>query len=90
MAGERRSRAGNAHVDPTANPGLIAERLRNALLVSPLTLDTGAALNVTASFGVAAMALAGGNRLDLVEEAEQAHYEAKATGRARVVARTAA
>lgn len=68
----------------------IAERLRRALLASPFTLDTGTTLDVTASFGVAAMAPASGSWSDLVEAADQALYEAKAAGRNRVVARTAA
>lgn len=76
--------------DPTARPDQIAERLRSTFLAAPFTLDTGATLNVTASFGVAAMAPASGNWLDLVEAADQALYEAKAAGRNRVVARTAA
>lgn len=76
--------------DPTMNPGLIAERLRSAFLASPFTLDSGALLDVTASFGVAAMAPDAGSWLDLVEDADQALYEAKAAGRNRVVTRTAA
>jgi diguanylate cyclase (GGDEF)-like protein len=76
--------------DSTAAPGQVAERLRNALLAAPFALETGAALDVTASFGVAAMAPAAGGWSDLVEAADQALYEAKAAGRNRVVARTAA
>lgn len=76
--------------DPTARPDQIAERLRGALLAKPFTLDNGAPLDVTASFGVAAMVPAAGNWLDLVAAADQALYEAKAAGRNRVVARPAA
>ncbi|RXT53017.1 hypothetical protein B6S44_19970 [Bosea sp. Tri-44] len=76
--------------DPTTRPDQIAERLRSTFLAAPFALDTGATVSVTASFGVAAMTPAGGNWPDLVEAADQALYEAKAAGRNRVVARTAA
>lgn len=76
--------------DSRIPPEQIAERLRDAFLAAPFRLETGATLEVTASFGVAAMAPAAGSWSDLVEAADQALYEAKATGRNRVVTRSAA
>jgi diguanylate cyclase (GGDEF)-like protein len=76
--------------DSTVSPGQIAERLRSAFLASPFKIDSGARLDVTASFGVAAMAPAAGGWSDLVAAADRALYEAKAAGRNRVVARAAA
>ncbi|HEX8048253.1 PleD family two-component system response regulator [Rhizobium sp.] len=68
----------------------VAERLRAAVETVPVTLrESGAALNITASFGIS-------SRLDSIEAPEQlmkqadlALYEAKKAGRNRVVAAAA-
>ncbi len=63
----------------------VAERVRLAIEATPIALDDGNAIKITMSFGVAS---AQGKRGfdDLLERADSALYEAKETGRNRVVA----
>ena len=75
---------------PDTNPGTaisVLERLRTALAERPVGLEGGTSLPVTASFGVAQLALDGeghGDVTDAIERADAALYAAKRAGRDRV------
>ncbi|MGC7845644.1 diguanylate cyclase [Desulforudis sp. 1088] len=65
--------------------GAIAERFRQSIKSTPVKLDSGVSLHVTASFGVTALNPAAPQSVDgLIAEADQALYSAKAQGRDRV------
>jgi two-component system cell cycle response regulator len=69
----------------------IAERLRAAIESRPFMLkNSGLSLNVTASFGISARVNGIETPDHLVKQADRALYEAKNTGRNRVVASAAA
>jgi two-component system cell cycle response regulator len=78
---------------PDTNPALarsVAERIRDEIESEPFLVSGGArAINVTASAGVATLGKGITNVSDLLKEADKALYEAKATGRNRVVAHAA-
>lgn len=61
----------------------IAETLRSVIESTPVILDTGRTLNVTASFGVAG-GKSGRSAAELIKSADQALYMAKTSGRNRV------
>ena len=63
---------------------LVAERLRTAVEKCSFT-DVGVERKVTVSIGVASFSLDGGEGRGLVEQADEALYEAKRTGKNRVV-----
>ena len=72
----------------TALPGAIeiAERIRARLESQPIAMVEGNGnLRVTASFGVATMPTTATNVRDLFRVADEALYEAKRTGKNRVV-----
>ncbi|HEY0845345.1 MAG TPA: DUF484 family protein [Noviherbaspirillum sp.] len=70
----------------------VAERIRQSIAEQPLVLGTGNRLDVTVSIGVASLAHPGRNEpiekiaQEFVAQADQALYQAKSTGRNRVVA----
>jgi diguanylate cyclase (GGDEF)-like protein len=65
--------------------GECAERMRHA--VADIPFETGGeSVRITASFGIAAMAVDDGQGSDVVSRADSALYRAKAAGRNRVVA----
>ena len=66
-----------------ASAVLLAERLRNALRSSPISLDHDAILSVTASFGVALLQRHDESPDEILRRADQALYTAKAAGRDR-------
>jgi two-component system cell cycle response regulator len=75
---------------PTDVAASIAERLRAAVESVPFVLrDSGVSLNVTASFGIASRLEAVETPDQLLKQADRALYEAKNTGRNRVVAAAA-
>ncbi|MBP2446338.1 PleD family two-component system response regulator [Rhizobium leguminosarum] len=80
-------------VMPDTSPEIaaaVAERLRAAVESAPFTLKhAGEALNVTASFGIASRIAAVLTPDQLMKQADLALYEAKNTGRNRVVAAAA-
>jgi two-component system cell cycle response regulator len=61
----------------------VAERLRESLIETPVTLEQHSALSITASIGVA-ISKAGDSLDDLTSAADAALYRAKANGRNRV------
>jgi diguanylate cyclase (GGDEF)-like protein len=63
----------------------LAERIRRTLERRPIELGEALTVHVTVSFGVAAYSGVG-DEADLVAAADEALYEAKRTGRNRVVA----
>lgn len=68
----------------------VAERLRAAIESNPFTLkSSGLALSVTASFGISARVHGVETPDQLIKQADRALYEAKNTGRNRVVAAAA-
>ncbi|AVA21141.1 PleD family two-component system response regulator [Rhizobium sp. CB3171] len=68
----------------------VAERLRAAVETTPVTLrETGAVLNVTASFGISSRLETVESPEQLMKQADRALYEAKNAGRNRVVAAAA-
>ncbi|TCL70443.1 PleD family two-component system response regulator [Rhizobium sp. BK251] len=68
----------------------VAERLRSSVESMPFVLrSSGQALNLTASFGLSSRAIAIETPEQLMKQADRALYEAKKTGRNRVVAAAA-
>ena len=68
----------------------VAERLRAAVETAPVALrETGAALNITASFGISSRLESMETPEQLMKQADLALYEAKKAGRNRVVAAAA-
>ncbi len=72
--------------------GIVAERIRKAIETTPLPCRDGAAINVTASFGVAAFdpnSLNGRTYAEslqeMIRQADEALYRAKDSGKNRVV-----
>ena len=63
---------------------LLAERLRNALRSSAITLEADGTVSVTASFGVAMLRSDDESSDEVLRRADQALYTAKAAGRDRV------
>jgi diguanylate cyclase (GGDEF)-like protein len=63
---------------------LLAERIRKAIESTPVEIEDGVELVITASFGVASMPPAG-SAADLLAAADEALYAAKSGGRNRVV-----
>jgi len=62
----------------------VAERMRETLEATPVRLKDGLELHVTASFGLATLTADTENRKQLLKQADQALYLAKANGRNRV------
>jgi diguanylate cyclase (GGDEF)-like protein len=63
----------------------LAERIRQAIETTPVVLDDGTELRITASFGVASLPPTTSSE-ELLGAADEALYAAKETGRNRVVA----
>jgi two-component system cell cycle response regulator len=73
-----------------ATAALIAERLRAMVEKTPFSIkSTGARLDITASFGLSCSANGAETPEQLIKQADQALYKAKAEGRNRVVANAA-
>jgi two-component system cell cycle response regulator len=74
----------------SAAAALIAERLRNIIDQTPFVLkSTGASLNITASLGIACSRSGAETPEQLLKQADRALYDAKNSGRNRVVAAAA-
>jgi diguanylate cyclase (GGDEF)-like protein len=74
------------HIMPStgaAGARIAAERMRMAIMATPLVLADGSKLDLSASFGVATLE-AGDDQPKLLERADQALYRAKERGRNRV------
>jgi diguanylate cyclase (GGDEF)-like protein len=63
----------------------LAERIRRAIQETPVLLDDGTELRITASFGVASLPPSASSE-ELLNAADEALYAAKEGGRNRVVA----
>ncbi len=63
----------------------VTERVRRSVAALRLPLETGGELRTTVSAGVAAYPVHGGDDRALMRRADQALYEAKRSGRDRVV-----
>jgi two-component system cell cycle response regulator len=73
-----------------AAAGMIAERLRGLIENQPFVIrSTGQAISVTASLGIASNEAAVETPEQLLKQADRALYEAKNSGRNRVVAAAA-
>src|SRR5690606_8587544 len=67
--------------------GVIAERLRRLIEDTPFVLrSSGISLNITASLGIASNEAGAETPEQLLKQADRALYEAKNSGRSRVVA----
>ena len=64
---------------------LAAERMRVSICESPIVLDDGSSLEISASFGCACVQGEDANPDELIRRADSALYEAKETGRNKVV-----
>ena len=69
---------------PHTNAYHVAERMRTHLYETPIELDDGTTLNITASFGVAPMNEDDSDFDALLERADEAMYHAKHEGRNQV------
>ena len=69
--------------------GIVAERIRNRVAVEPFTLPDGQKLARTVSVGIGALHLAGDTAETILKRADEALYDAKQSGRNRVVAKAA-
>lgn len=70
---------------PPGQAAMVAERLREMLAQTPISIPGGLTLTLTASFGVAGMERFTEDTIDfLIRSADQAMYEAKAAGRSCV------
>jgi len=78
---------------PETNPAdamHIAERVRHQVADAPFILGDGRKLDVTVSVGVSTSTGLGDSPEALLKRADEAVYEAKTSGRNRVIARSAA
>ena len=69
---------------PHTNAYHVAERMRVHLYETPIELENGTTLNVTASFGVASMNEDDSDFNAVLERADEAMYHAKHDGRNQV------
>jgi diguanylate cyclase (GGDEF)-like protein/PAS domain S-box-containing protein len=69
---------------PPTNAYYVAERMRTHLCETPIELENGTTLNITASFGVAPMNEDESDFDSLLERADEAMYHAKHEGRNQV------
>ena len=69
---------------PLSNAFHVAERMRTHLFETPIELENGTLLNITASFGVASMSEADSDLNEVLERADEAMYHAKHEGRNQV------
>ncbi len=67
----------------------IAERLRGIIEAAPFALPSGGSLQITASLGIASFTAGVETPEQLLKNADRALYEAKNSGRNRVVAAAA-
>lgn len=70
--------------------GVVAERIRNRVAAEPFRLPDGQMLERTVSVGIGALQMPGDTVETILKRADAALYDAKASGRNRVVAKAAA